>query len=82
MFDFELHSVNDELTPGFLVGDVLAGIWQYMHQPYGAFREIVFDIGLTGDQTEYIGYGELVWHSVAPPSEPVSSGRNVAFLLN
>lgn len=43
-----------------VVGDVLAGIWQYMGQPWSSFREVVFDILLRDAKGwDYIGYGRI-----------------------
>ncbi len=43
-----------------VLGDVIAGIWQYMGQPWGSFREMVFDIILQdAGGWDYIGYGRI-----------------------
>lgn len=43
-----------------VLGDVIAGIWQYMCQPWGSFRELVFDIIFQdAGGWDYIGYGRI-----------------------
>ena len=59
------HGLNSFLSP---IGDVLAGIWQYMNAPWSGFREIVFDVMLfIGDEWSYIGYGQLSKFAAPPP---------------
>lgn len=48
------------LTLEMLEGDVLAGVWQYMNQPWSSFREIVFDIIFDREGSGYIGLGKLM----------------------
>lgn len=42
-------------------GDLLAGLWQYMCQPWSSFREIVFDVvfhEIYGPR--YVAYGQIM----------------------
>lgn len=44
----------------WIVGDVIAGVWQYMGQPWSSFREIVFDVLFRGAEgSDYIGCGQI-----------------------
>ena len=60
-----------ELTFRNLVGDVLAGIWQYMNESWGGFKELTFDILIIRTGYHYIGYGRL--QKVGPPAPPTPS---------
>lgn len=62
-----------------LAGDVLAGAWQYMCQPWSCFREIAFDIIFDGEVWAYIGYGRFQRSGPGPeppPPEPSSSSSS------
>lgn len=69
-----------------LTGDVLAGTWQYMNQPWSSFRETLFDIVLDGDRWNYIGFGRFASYIPVPPPpppEPSSSlSRSTSLALN
>ncbi len=42
------------------VGDVIAGMWQFMNQPWSSYREIAFDVLFRDVQGwDYIGYGRI-----------------------
>ena len=51
--------VVQELTSRNLIGDVLAGLWQYMNEPWGGFKELTFDILIVREGYHYIGFGRL-----------------------
>lgn len=54
----------------YFAGDVIAGVWQYMGQPGGSFREIAFDVLLRdAEGWDYIAYGRL---SVGWKYEPIN----------
>ena len=71
--------VVQELTSRNFVGDVLAGIWQYMNEPWGGFKELTFDVLIVRAGYNYIGYGRLKKNGApAPPTPseaPFSSSR-------
>ncbi|KAM0795862.1 hypothetical protein BDR22DRAFT_893704 [Usnea florida] len=54
----------------FLLGDVLAGIWQYMNEPWGGFMELTFDVLIIRAGYNYIGYGRLQKNGPPPPPTP------------
>ena len=62
--------MNEVLTAECLAGDVLAGAWQYMNQPWSSFRTIVFDIVLDNGRWDYIGYGHFAKFGPDPPPFP------------
>ena len=62
-----------ELTFRNLVGDVLAGIWQYMNEPWGGFMELTFDVLMIRAGYNYIGYGRLQRNVVPPPPTPTKA---------
>ena len=68
-----------ELTSRNLVGDVLAGIWQYMNEPWGGFKELTFDVLIVRAGYNYIGYGRLKKNGAPAPPTPseasISSSR-------
>ncbi|KAL9076605.1 MAG: hypothetical protein Q9161_000937 [Pseudevernia consocians] len=82
------HSYRETrvLTPVTLAGDVLAGAWQYMNQPWSSFREVVFDIVEDRGSWYYIGYGRIAKHwpspSPSPPEPSVSLSRYSGSVLN
>lgn len=59
--------MDEVLTREIVAGDVLAGLWQLMNQPWSTFREHVFYILLVGQDWEDIGYGHI---TKAPPPSP------------
>lgn len=76
-------SPNDVLTRKIVAGDVLAGVWQFMNQPWSSFREIVFDIVLAKQGWEYIGYGRFDKFIPPPRPEPsLSLGGSSDMALN
>lgn len=86
IFYLKFHFCEWSADSAILVGDVLAGIWQYMNEEWSSFREMVFDIILFVfvDRWEYIGYGYLLKVRPVPPPEPSSSSlnRNASLALN
>ena len=51
-------------------GDVLAGAWQYMNEPWSSFREIDFDIIVDRGAWYYVGYGGFGKYEPIPPPSP------------
>ena len=62
--------VLQELTSRNLIGDVLAGVWQYMNEPWGGFMELTFDVLMIRAGYNYIGYGRLQKNGPPPPPTP------------
>ena len=65
-----------------MAGDVLAGVWQYMNQPWSRFQEVVFDVMFIKDDWSYIGYGRIAkfkaTHSQSVSLFPSSQSMNIA----
>ncbi|CAD6568943.1 MAG: hypothetical protein ASARMPRED_002230 [Alectoria sarmentosa] len=68
--DLRITALPDNDFTYFLLGDVLAGSWQYMSQPWSSFRAIVFDIILDNGRWDYVGYGRFATFGPGPPPFP------------
>ncbi|KAF6225062.1 hypothetical protein HO133_010257 [Letharia lupina] len=80
--EVRLNAISDGQLTYFLLGDAIAGAWQYMNEPWSSFREIVFDIVLASKGWDYIGYGRFAKYGPFPPPPPSPSSSSLSRSTN